>query len=53
MNPFSDLEAPQIPVPNLDGLENVSLPSEFTEGLEKLSDTIPSVSTIKEKLEEM
>ncbi|KAH6913878.1 plasma membrane fusion protein PRM1 [Coprinopsis sp. MPI-PUGE-AT-0042] len=53
VNPFSDIEAPQIPIPNLDGLENVSLPAEFTEGLEKLSDTIPSVSTIKEKLEEI
>ncbi|PFH53747.1 hypothetical protein AMATHDRAFT_54233 [Amanita thiersii Skay4041] len=51
VNPFSDITAPQITVPSLDGLQNISLPSSFQDALTKLNDTIPSVDVLKDKLE--
>ncbi|RXW22981.1 hypothetical protein EST38_g2857 [Candolleomyces aberdarensis] len=53
INPFNDIEAPQIPAPNLDGLANIQIPGSFQESLVRLNETIPTVSSIKEKLEEI
>ncbi|KAH9485549.1 Plasma membrane fusion protein PRM1 [Psilocybe cubensis] len=51
VNPFGDIKAPQITVPSLDGLQNVSLPSSFTDSLTKLNASLPSISDLKDKVE--
>ncbi|KAF5385997.1 hypothetical protein D9615_002597 [Tricholomella constricta] len=51
INPLGDISAPQIPVPNLDGLENVSLPASFQESLTKLNSSLPTVADLKNKIE--
>lgn len=53
VNPFNDVKAPQIPVPNLDGLQNVQLPPTIQQGLNNLNASIPSVADIKGKLEDL
>ncbi|KAG2015437.1 Plasma membrane fusion protein PRM1 [Coprinopsis cinerea AmutBmut pab1-1] len=53
INPFGDIPVPTFDPPNLDGLDNVSLPDSFQESLLRLNDTIPTVSTIKEKLQDI
>ncbi|TFY75661.1 hypothetical protein EWM64_g8351 [Hericium alpestre] len=50
INPFSDIKAPQINVPDLSALENVTLPSDFLQGLQKLNSSLPSVSDLKNKI---
>ncbi|KAF9567948.1 hypothetical protein CPC08DRAFT_702777 [Agrocybe pediades] len=39
--------------PNLDALHNVSLPQSFMDSLTKLSDSIPSVADLKDKIEDV
>lgn len=51
INPFSDITAPQISVPDLSGLENVSLPPGFQDTLTKLNSSLPSFDDLKQKLE--
>ncbi|EIN11614.1 hypothetical protein PUNSTDRAFT_83280 [Punctularia strigosozonata HHB-11173 SS5] len=51
VNPFSDIKAPQISVPSLTALENVTLPTDFEQSLESLNNSIPSFSEIKDKIE--
>ncbi|KAF9529255.1 hypothetical protein CPB83DRAFT_765437, partial [Crepidotus variabilis] len=51
VNPFGDIKAPQINVPSLDGLSNISLPSSIQDSLTKLNSSIPSVADLKAKVE--
>ncbi|KAK7473193.1 plasma membrane fusion protein prm1 [Stygiomarasmius scandens] len=53
VNPFSDISAPTIPVPDLSSLDNVTLPTTFTDALTKLNDTLPTFNDIKEKIEQV
>jgi len=53
VNPFTDIPKPNIPVPNLDGLANVSLPPTIQQALTNLNASIPSVGAIKDKLEDV
>ena len=53
VNPFADITAPQFSVPSLDGLQNVTIPNDFTQALIKLNSSIPSPEQIKEKLNAM
>ncbi|ETW83308.1 hypothetical protein HETIRDRAFT_474453, partial [Heterobasidion irregulare TC 32-1] len=50
VNPFSDISVPQISVPSLDALQNVTLPTDFQDALLKLNASIPSVSDLKDKV---
>ncbi|KAF5351990.1 hypothetical protein D9756_007622 [Leucocoprinus leucothites] len=50
-NPFGDIQAPQINVPSLDGLSNLTLPSSFQDNLTKLNASIPTVADLKDKVE--
>jgi len=47
INPFGNISAPQISVPSLTALENVTLPTDFEDSLRKLNASIPSVSDLK------
>lgn len=53
VNPFSDIQAPQINVPSLDGLTNLQLPSSFQDSLTKLNSSLPTVAQLKDKVEAM
>ncbi|KAF9010588.1 hypothetical protein BDQ17DRAFT_931270 [Cyathus striatus] len=53
VNPFSDITAPQISVPSLDGLQNVTLPSSIQDALTKLNSSIPSVAELKDAVEDI
>ncbi|CAA7261757.1 unnamed protein product [Cyclocybe aegerita] len=53
VNPFDDITPPQIPVPNLDGLQNVSLPAAFEQALTNLNASLPSVAQLKDKVEDV
>ncbi|RDB16658.1 Plasma membrane fusion protein PRM1 [Hypsizygus marmoreus] len=51
INPFNDITAPQIPVPNLDGLQNIALPPSFEQALTNLNSSLPTVDDLKNKIE--
>ncbi|KAF9264118.1 hypothetical protein L218DRAFT_863771 [Marasmius fiardii PR-910] len=53
VNPFSDITAPSIPVPNLDALTNFTFPTTLEDSLTKLNSTLPTFNDIKEKLEQI
>ncbi|KAH8814549.1 plasma membrane fusion protein PRM1 [Flagelloscypha sp. PMI_526] len=51
INPFSDIKAPQITVPDLSSLDNVQLPASISDTLNQLNSTMPTFQDLKEKLE--
>ena len=53
VNPFGDITAPQINVPSLSALENVTLPSDFEDALEKLNSSLPTLDQIRESIESL
>ena len=53
VNPFGDITAPQISVPSLSALENVTLPSDFEDALEKLNSSLPTLDQIRESIESL
>ncbi|KAF8647151.1 hypothetical protein AX16_006982 [Volvariella volvacea WC 439] len=53
INPFGDIPVPRIEVPNLNGLENVQLPSSFQDSLTRLNETLPTFGDLKDKIEEI
>ncbi|KAI0264365.1 hypothetical protein BC834DRAFT_882703 [Gloeopeniophorella convolvens] len=50
VNPFGDITAPQISIPSLDALQNVTLPTDFEDALTKLNASLPSVSVLKDTI---
>ncbi|KAI0303569.1 hypothetical protein B0F90DRAFT_1626461 [Multifurca ochricompacta] len=48
VNPFGNIKAPQFSIPSLDSLQNVTLPTDFQDALTKLNASIPSVSVLKD-----
>jgi hypothetical protein len=50
VNPFTKITPPQITVPSLDALQNITIPSSFQDALVQLNNTIPSVGDLKQKL---
>jgi hypothetical protein len=53
INPFSDITAPQISVPSLDALQNISLPPSFQQALTNLNNSLPTVAQLKDKIEDV
>ncbi|KAK2464312.1 hypothetical protein APHAL10511_003769 [Amanita phalloides] len=53
VNPFGKITAPQITVPSLDGLQNITLPSSFQDTLVQLNNSIPSVSVLKQTINDI
>ncbi|SJK97131.1 related to Plasma membrane fusion protein PRM1 [Armillaria ostoyae] len=51
VNPFDDVSAPTISTPDLSALSNVSLPSSFTDSIDNLNSSLPSVQELKQKIE--
>ena len=53
INPFGNISAPSINIPSLSALQNVTLPSDIQDGLVKLNSSLPSLSDLKSKLDDM
>ena len=53
VNPFGNITPPQIPVPSLDSLQNLTLPASFQQALTNLNSSIPSVADIKNKVNDL
>lgn len=51
INPFSKITPPQITVPSLNALQNVTLPASFEQTLTDLNNTIPTFNDLKQKIE--
>ena len=50
VNPFGNINVPQLSVPSLDALQNVTLPTDFEDALNKLNASLPTVSDLKDKV---
>ncbi|KAI9439821.1 hypothetical protein H4582DRAFT_2097921 [Lactarius indigo] len=50
VNPFGNIKAPQFSIPSLDALQNVTLPTVFQDSLTKLNASLPSVSVLKDTI---
>ena len=48
-----NISVANITVPSLTSLENVTLPSDFTTALEKLNASLPTISQLKDDVEDM
>jgi hypothetical protein len=48
-----NLDAPQISVPDLSSLQNVTLPSTIQDALTSLNNSIPSFDDLKHKIDDM
>ncbi|MCO5565466.1 hypothetical protein L7F22_019139 [Adiantum nelumboides] len=44
---------PQVPLPSLNELQNIRLPSEIDGGLRKLNDSLPTLNDLKQKMDEL
>jgi hypothetical protein len=53
LNPFGNITAPQLSIPSLDSLQNVTLPSDFLNGLTTLNASLPSVSVLKSTVDDL
>ena len=53
VNPFGKITPPQIPVPDLSALKNVTLPASFTQALSTLNSSLPTVAQLKDEIESM
>ncbi|KAG5652872.1 hypothetical protein H0H81_003302 [Sphagnurus paluster] len=51
INPLGNIAVPQIPIPNLDSLNNITLPDSFTQSLTNLNNSIPTVAQLKNEIE--
>ncbi|KAH8107963.1 hypothetical protein BXZ70DRAFT_1003383 [Cristinia sonorae] len=51
INPFGDITVPQFDIPSLNGLQNVTLPSDFEAALTKLNSSLPTLDQLREKVE--
>jgi hypothetical protein len=51
VNPFGAITAPQITVPSLSALENITLPTTFQDALTQLNSTLPTFADLKDKVE--
>ncbi|PCH36129.1 hypothetical protein WOLCODRAFT_134123 [Wolfiporia cocos MD-104 SS10] len=51
INPFGNISVPQFSIPALSDLENVTLPTDFETALEKLNNSLPTLSTLKSEID--
>ncbi|KAI0930092.1 hypothetical protein AcV5_006889 [Taiwanofungus camphoratus] len=51
INPFGNITAPQLNVPSLSLLENVTLPTDFESALISLNNSLPTLSNLKSEID--
>ncbi|KAF8134482.1 hypothetical protein EV363DRAFT_1323630 [Boletus edulis] len=52
-NPFGNIQAPQFNVSSLDSLSNIVIPTDFESALIQLNNSLPTVSSIKEAIQDL
>ncbi|KAH7888899.1 hypothetical protein F5I97DRAFT_764283 [Phlebopus sp. FC_14] len=53
VNPFGNIQAPQFNVSSLDALSNITIPTDFENALISLNNSLPSVSSIKNSIQNL
>ncbi|KLO04385.1 hypothetical protein SCHPADRAFT_755634, partial [Schizopora paradoxa] len=53
VNPFGKISPPQITVPSLDALSNITLPSDFMYALQKLNSSLPTVAQVRDAIQDV
>ncbi|KAF8492611.1 hypothetical protein F5888DRAFT_895808 [Russula emetica] len=53
VNPFGNITVPQLSIPSLDALQNVTLPTDFQDALTTLNASLPSVSVFKHAVDDL
>lgn len=53
INPFGNINIPQLSIPSLDSLQNVTLPTDFEDALVKLNASLPTLADLKADLDNM
>ena len=53
VNPFGNIQAPQFNVSSLDALSNITIPTDFETALVQLNNSLPTVSSIKNTIEDL
>ncbi|KAF9241873.1 hypothetical protein BU15DRAFT_87096 [Melanogaster broomeanus] len=53
INPFGDIQAPQFNVSSLDALSNITIPTDFENALVQLNNSLPTVSSIKDSIQDL
>jgi len=53
VNPFGNVDAPQFNVSSLDALSNITIPTDFENALVQLNNSLPTVSSIKDSIEDL
>jgi hypothetical protein len=53
VNPFGNINAPQFNVSSLGALSNITIPTDFENALIQLNNSLPSVSSIKNSIEDL
>lgn len=53
VNPFGNIQAPQFNVSSLDALSGITIPTDFENALIKLNNSLPSVSSIKDVIQDL
>ncbi|KAH7913245.1 hypothetical protein BJ138DRAFT_1146466 [Hygrophoropsis aurantiaca] len=53
INPLGNIQAPQFNVSSLDALSGITIPTDFENALTKLNSSLPTVSSIKDSIENL
>ncbi|KAG6375514.1 hypothetical protein JVT61DRAFT_3073 [Boletus reticuloceps] len=53
VNPFGNIQAPQFNVSSLDSLSNIAIPTDFETALIQLNNSLPTVSSIKNAIQDL
>jgi len=53
INPLGNINAPQFNVSSLDALSSITIPTDFETALIQLNNSLPSVSSIKNSIEDL
>jgi hypothetical protein len=53
VNPFGNITVPELSIPSLDALQNVTLPTDFLNALTQLNASLPSVSVFKHTIDDL
>ena len=53
INPFGNIQAPQFNVSSLDALSNITIPTDFEDALIQLNNSLPTVSSIENTIQDL
>lgn len=53
VNPFGDIKVPQFNLSSFDALGNIIIPTDFEDALVSLNNSLPTVSSIKDSIQDL